>query len=113
VWGPTATALRVAGHDVDWVGDWPSDPGDRAILERAHAERRILVTLDNDFGELAVRQGVEHSGIVRLSLTPATLEADICLQAITAFGSELIAGGIVTASPQKLRLRRARQPDDR
>jgi len=102
----------MAGYDVDWVGNWAADPGDRAILERAHAEGRILVTLDNDFGELAVRQGVEHSGIIRLSLTSATLEAEVCLEAITAFGPDLIAGGIVTASPQKLRLRRARLPDD-
>jgi predicted nuclease of predicted toxin-antitoxin system len=112
IWGPTAVALRVAGHDVDWVGDWPADPGDRAILERAHAEGRVLVTLDHDFGELAVRQGVEHSGIIRLSLTPAALEADVCLAAIATFGVELADGAIVTATPRRMRIRRSYQPND-
>lgn len=111
MWGPTVVALRAAGHDVDWVGDWSSDPGDRAILERAHADGRVLVTLDNDFGELAVRQGVKHNGIIRLALTPTSLEAVVCLAAMAAFGSDLIAGAIVTASPQRMRVRRAHQPD--
>lgn len=112
IWGPTAVTLRAAGHDVDWVGNWPTDPGDRAILERAHAEGRVLVTLDHDFGELAVRQGVEHSGIIRLSLTPATLEADVCLAVIAAFADDLLAGAIVTATPRRMRVRRAYQPED-
>ena len=47
--GKTAEMLRTAGHDVVWVGNWPADPGDAAILARARAERRILVTLDKDF----------------------------------------------------------------
>jgi predicted nuclease of predicted toxin-antitoxin system len=112
MWGPTTVALRAAGHDVAWVGDWPSDPGDRAILEHAHAERRVLVTLDNDFGELAVRQGVAHSGIIRIALTPVRLEADVCLSAITAYGDELIGGAIVTATPRRIRVRLARPLDD-
>jgi predicted nuclease of predicted toxin-antitoxin system len=112
MWGPTAVALREAGHDVDWVGDWPADPGDRAILERAHAEGRVLVTLDNDFGELAVRQHVAHSGIIRVALTPVWLEAAVCLTAIAAYGSELVAGAIVTATPRRMRLRRAGQAED-
>jgi len=112
VWGPTGTALRRHGHDVEWVGDWPADPGDLAILEHAHADGRILVTLDNDFGELAVRQGVKHSGIIRLFLTTVSTEADVCLAVLAAFGEELLAGAIVTATPRRMRVRRARQSDD-
>lgn len=37
--------LRAAGHDVVWSGDWEDDPGDEAILAKAHAQHRILVTL--------------------------------------------------------------------
>jgi predicted nuclease of predicted toxin-antitoxin system len=112
IWGPTATALQAAGHDVDWVGDWPSDPGDRVILERARADSRVLITLDNDFGELAVRQGVAHSGLIRLALTPVTLEAEVCLAALAAFGAELVTGAIVTATPRRMRVRPARAPFD-
>ncbi len=61
VWGKAADALRTLGHDVDWAGDWPEDPGDEEILNRAHREARILITLDKDFGELAVLKGQPHS----------------------------------------------------
>jgi predicted nuclease of predicted toxin-antitoxin system len=31
-----------------------------------HAESRVLVTLDKDFGELAIMKGAPHAGIIRL-----------------------------------------------
>lgn len=46
--------LLEAGHDAEWCGDWPHDPGDDAVLGHAHAQGRTLVTLDKDFGELAI-----------------------------------------------------------
>ena len=66
VWGGASKSLREHNHDVVWTGDWEIDPGDLAIMEFAHAEERILVTLDKDFGELAVVKGLPHSGIIRL-----------------------------------------------
>jgi hypothetical protein len=32
----------------------------------AHSDGRVLVTLDKDFGELAIMKGAPHAGIVRL-----------------------------------------------
>ena len=52
--GALKRPLIDAGHDVIWSGDWPKDPGDGEILARAHAERRVLITLDKDFRELAI-----------------------------------------------------------
>ena len=66
VWGGVRKSLRDAGHDVTWAGEWSEDPGDEEILARAHRESRVLVTLDKDFGELAIVRDQEHSGIVRL-----------------------------------------------
>jgi predicted nuclease of predicted toxin-antitoxin system len=63
--GAVRDALQAAGHDVVWTGDWPQDPGDDEILNHAHQEQRILITLDKDFGELAVVQARPHSGIIR------------------------------------------------
>ena len=54
VWGGARDALVAAGHDVIWTGEWAADPGDDEILASAHAEGHVLVTLDKDFGELAV-----------------------------------------------------------
>jgi hypothetical protein len=50
VWGGAVNALEVAGHDVVWAGDWPEDPGDDEILQRAHRERRALVNLTRTSG---------------------------------------------------------------
>lgn len=67
VWGGVLEVLSDHGHDVIWSGSWDKDPGDVAILAAAHSDKRILVTLDKDFGELAILKGLPHSGIVRLS----------------------------------------------
>jgi hypothetical protein len=48
------------------------------ILARAHQEGRILVTLDKDFGELAVVRKQPHSGIVRLVGFGAREQAMAC-----------------------------------
>jgi predicted nuclease of predicted toxin-antitoxin system len=46
-------------------------PGDEEILARAHNDGRVVVTLDKDFGELAIVHGLPHSGILRLVNLPA------------------------------------------
>ena len=66
VWGGSRQVLEAAGHDVVWAGDWEEDPGDEEILTQAHREGRVLVTIDKDFGEVAIVRGIRHSGIVRL-----------------------------------------------
>ncbi len=66
VWGKACKELQSAGHEVVWAGEWPEDPGDDEILERAHREGRVPVTLDKDFGELAIIHGIPHSEIIRL-----------------------------------------------
>ena len=66
VWPGAASELAKHGHDVVWAGDWPTGPGDDEILAFAVTENRIVVTLDKDFGELAVVFGHAHSGIIRL-----------------------------------------------
>ncbi len=105
VWKGTKDTLAAAGYDVIWTGDWNEDPGDNSILEYAHREGRILVTLDKDFGDIAVFQGISHSGIVRLVRIPSSQQALICLHVLDKYGTELIAGAIVTAESNRLRIR--------
>jgi predicted nuclease of predicted toxin-antitoxin system len=105
----TRAALAKAGHDVVWVGDWGSDPGDQAILESAQREGRVLVTLDKDFGELAVAFDQPHSGIVRLVDIAAERQASYCEEALARYGKDLAAGAIVTVTRERTRLR---PPDD-
>ena len=62
-----AISLREAGHDVRVVGvDEPAGLPDSDVLERAHAQQRILLTKDRDFGDLAVRLSQPHAGVIYL-----------------------------------------------
>jgi predicted nuclease of predicted toxin-antitoxin system len=105
VWGGVVLELRAAGHDVVWAGDWQEDPGDDEILERAHGEGRVLVTLDKDFGELAIVHERPHSGIIRLVNLASRQQAPTCLKAIELHEKELKSGAIITAEQTRLRIR--------
>jgi predicted nuclease of predicted toxin-antitoxin system len=61
---PTIEALRQAGHDVTWVRTDHPGAKDAALLEFAKSDRRVLVTLDKDFWQIAIqrRQPLEQSG---------------------------------------------------
>ena len=105
VWGKARDELESAGHDVVWAGDWPQDPGDEQILAIARREDRVLVTLDKDFGELAVVHGAAHCGIVRLVAISARQQASVCQRVLAAHGDELLSGAIITAEAGRLRIR--------
>jgi len=105
VWGPAAAELAAAGHDVVWAGDWPDDPGDEKILQQAASEGRTLVTLDKDFGRLAVLHDTPHRGILRLVDISARVQAAVCAHVLRLHGAELQAGAIVTADQDRVRVR--------
>ena len=108
--GNACAEIASAGHDVLWTGDWSKDPGDDEILARAYAEGRVLVTLDKDFGELAIVHERPHAGIVRLVGVRAGEQARACLAILARYGDALAAGAIVTVEPGRVRVRTA---DDR
>lgn len=97
--------LVASGHHVTWGGDWPGDPGDEQILSMAHEEGRILVTLDKDFGELAVHRRLQHCGILRLVGFKTIEQGAICERILADHGDDLQQGAIVTAEPGRLRIR--------
>jgi predicted nuclease of predicted toxin-antitoxin system len=105
VWGGARAILAAAGHDVVWAGEWPTDPGDDEILASAHRDGRVLVTLDKDFGELAVARGHPHSGIVRLVGISAAQQGPICGRVLDMHGDELLRAAIITVEPGRLRIR--------
>ena len=105
VWGGAKKYLENEGHDVVWAGEWLEDPGDREILGRAYAERRLLVTLDKDFGEIAILEGVFHPGIVRLVDISAKRQGPVCAEVLSRYAAELAPGSIVTVEPGRVRIR--------
>lgn len=107
VWGGALPELVALGHDVVWSGMWESDPGDSIILAIAKEQQRILVTLDKDFGELAIVKGLPHCGIIRLAGIRARQLAATIHYVVSAYQPELSSGGIVTVDPVKIRIRTA------
>lgn len=105
VWGGARVGLASEGHDVEWIGDLSTDPGDEEVINQACAERRVLVTLDKDFGEMAVVHGVPHCGIVRLVDIAASRQADICLLVLKRYEADLNRGALITVSRGRTRIR--------
>jgi predicted nuclease of predicted toxin-antitoxin system len=64
-------ALRTAGHDVFSAGESAAGAADAVLLERAASERRLVVTFDRDFGELAARHGrLAPAGVLLIRIVP-------------------------------------------
>jgi predicted nuclease of predicted toxin-antitoxin system len=105
VWGGARLVLGEDGHDVLWAGDLAADPGDLELLRLAHAEGRVLVTLDKDFGELAIVKAEPHSGIVRLVGFEARQQGPICSRVLTLHSEDLALAAIVTVEPGRIRVR--------
>jgi predicted nuclease of predicted toxin-antitoxin system len=75
-----ALALRGVNYDVvraSEVGQARSD--DRQILQKAIFEDRILITLDEHFGDWAILPLKQHPGVIRIKVHPATSERIINL----------------------------------
>jgi len=68
-----AEALRIEGHDVmraSEIGQSRAD--DQKILQKAISENRILVTLDEHFGDWVILPLSKHPGVIRLKVNPTT-----------------------------------------
>jgi predicted nuclease of predicted toxin-antitoxin system len=80
--------------------------GARATVRCAslRADGRVLVTLDKDFGELAILHGVAHAGIVDLSVCVHCSRAPLVV-ILQTYASELAAGALITAEPGRVRVR--------
>ena len=105
IWPGARERIAAEGHEVEWVGDWNRDPGDDEILSRAFENQQVVVTLDKDFGELAVAFARPHTGIVRLVDIRHAMQATLCVELLRVHGGELAQGAIVTGEPGRTRVR--------
>lgn len=112
VWSKAQLELAANGHEVEWCGNWEFDPGDAEVLRRAHAARSVLVTLDKDFGELAIVFRQAHSGVIRLHQVPAQEQAGAVLRILSQHADELSSGALVSMTRNRVRVRRADSKDE-
>ena len=80
-------ALRADGHDVSWIRTEAPGIPDEAVLARAHADGRVLLTFDKDFGELVLKRGARASHGIILFRIPLFLPLAIGQAVITAIAS--------------------------
>ncbi|MCI0550445.1 MAG: DUF5615 family PIN-like protein [Anaerolineae bacterium] len=88
-----------------WAGDWDKDPGDEEILARAYQEGRVLVTLDKDFGELAVVFARPHAGIIRLVNLSARQQGQTCVDILARYQTQIENGALLTVEKSRVRIR--------
>lgn len=75
--GTVVRELRKRGHDVLSVKASMRSATDEAVLARARAEGRLVVTHDKGFGELAFRYGLPAPcGVILLRLAGMSPESD-------------------------------------
>jgi predicted nuclease of predicted toxin-antitoxin system len=69
--------LRERGHDVLSVKESMRSAPDRAVLQRAAEESRLIITHDKDFGALAFRWGLPAtSGVILFRLSGRAPDVD-------------------------------------
>ena len=104
--------LRDAGHDVVYVGERASDPGDEDLLAEAVSEQRVFLTKDLDIGALVHRDLLPHCGVLLIDdLGDPLRESNLLMNLVSTHGEQLVAraflrageAGIREPSPVKLR----------
>ena len=85
------------------------DPGDRALLDWAAKETRILVTIDTDFGQLIYRENLSHAGLVRLPDVPTRERQLIMQDLLTRYETELQEAAIITVRGGLIRISKGPQ----
>ncbi|MBP7865807.1 MAG: DUF5615 family PIN-like protein [Acidobacteria bacterium] len=81
--GMLIRALRDNGVDVLWILESHRGDSDRAILDLARGENRILLTCDKDFGELAFHQHLP-AGCGVILLRVAMIPSVDCMATLAA-----------------------------
>ena len=99
-----ARALRDEGHDVvraSEVGQARAD--DQQILQKAIAENRILVTLDEHFGDWVILPLSRHPGVIRLKVNPTTSKnvVEVLLPFLRLHSSAQFKNHLVILSPRR------------
>jgi predicted nuclease of predicted toxin-antitoxin system len=100
-----ANWLKDHGHDVLEVRDREPTMADEEILHWANVEKRVIVTMDKDFGTLAVALNQPHNGIVRLPDVPVLDRQRMMDQVILTHSQDLEDRAIITVSRRHIRVR--------
>jgi predicted nuclease of predicted toxin-antitoxin system len=85
---PAVNALRRAGQDVSWIAEDAAGSSDELVLARCAAERRTLLPMDKDFGELVFRKGLPSECGVILFRVKASSPTELIATVLEAVQSQ-------------------------
>ena len=99
--------LMGLGHDVTSVAfDYRPSLADAEVLDIAHREGRVLITNDQDFGDLIFGRGQAHSGVILFRLRTTRLDTKLMRldHVLAEYADHLLEFIVVT--PSRVRVRR-------
>jgi predicted nuclease of predicted toxin-antitoxin system len=104
-----AESLISSGHDAIHLRDLGMQAAtDEAVLARAAAEDRVLISADTDFGGLLARSGAARPSVVlirRLNGRRASEQSAIIQANLDQVAEDLDTGAIVVLSDEWVRIR--------
>ena len=101
-----ALALRAAGFDVMRAGEVGQSRADDAeILLKAVEEKRVLITLDEHFGDWVVLPLRRHPGVIRLKVNPTTARnvLELLVPFLQAHSDEELKDHLVIVSMKRIK----------
>ena len=109
--GRVVSELRAAGYDVRAISEEHPGAVDAAVLARARAERRVLLTNDKDFAELVFRKRQVSCGVILLRLRDwnAEQKAERLLEVLAHARAPRLA--LLVVMPRGVRRRSFTAPD--
>jgi predicted nuclease of predicted toxin-antitoxin system len=101
-----ASSLGQSKFDVISMLEVSSGSSDEAILALAHREKRIIVTLDKDFGTLVHLHFRKHAGVILLRLEDESPKAIYkILSLVLKQPAKKLKGKFIVATETKMRVR--------
>ena len=98
-------ALRSEGHDVVSVGEISKGADDEHVMALALDQKRVLLTEDKDFGQLAFAAGNKSLGVVLIRF-PAHARSSLGVQMVKLVRNhaDQLPSSFVVLQPDRLRL---------
>jgi predicted nuclease of predicted toxin-antitoxin system len=104
--GPVIEALQAAGHDVVTIASEIVGIRDPDVLARSVQERRVLLTNDKDFAELAFLQRSAATGIILMRLPRSSSRKKASrLVAVAGAHADRLTGAMTVVEERGIRRR--------
>lgn len=97
--------LRELGHDVQSASETFPGASDETLLELAFEERRAIITLDKDFGELVFLRSMRHPCIIRFVEMSVDEQVEAMRDLISNHSGSMNSGAFIVVTPTRIRVR--------